>query len=123
MAPTFDPNTVPNNPLAGLEDQIKEHWETFRPSMTAEMKQDGSFETSVKEAAEKTRQAVLNYVQAHSSNPGGSAAALYEGWELFREEWAFLASEEDDEDEDIEKDDEDDEQSEYFPDENEPKLF
>jgi hypothetical protein len=72
-------------PLVGLGLKIKAHWKRHRPKMYPELEKSGHLEQSVYEAQERTSDLMdsllakgLDYQQA---------------WELAREEWAFLPSE------------------------------
>jgi len=74
-------------PLGSLGLQIKAHWKQHRPKMYAGLEKSGHLQESVYQAQEQTSDLMddlldkgLDYNQA---------------WELAREEWAFLPSEED----------------------------
>jgi hypothetical protein len=73
---------------AALVAQITRHWETYRPKMSREMKAAGTFETSVRQAAIMTSDAIYDLVTKHGLAPDQAR-------ELMREEWAFLPAEDD----------------------------
>ena len=77
----------PLNPLTNLKETIDRHWRTYRPKMYAEMKREGLLEEQVKGAADLTAEAVMGLV--------GQGVDFWKAWELMREEWALLPSEED----------------------------
>lgn len=91
---------IPPNPMTNLEQQIRDHWSTYRPKMYAEMEANGTLEAAIENASQQTKEAVINY---SSDPPEGMtpAQAFWAGWETFREQWAFLPAEEgfDDDDE------------------------
>jgi hypothetical protein len=80
------------NPLYKLDEDIAAHWEEHRPKMTKRLKAAGQFEQAVKTAAALTTEAVITYYPPKGGNMG---MAFWEAWELFRNEWAFLPTEED----------------------------
>jgi len=84
----LDPRTVSPNPLANLEQTIREHWEEARPNMVARLKARDIYDESVRNAARSTEEAVLD-LQA-----GG--ASLLAAWEAVRTWYALLPTEEDD---------------------------
>jgi hypothetical protein len=77
-----------------LVAQVAHHWETYRPKMSRAMKAAGTFDASVRQAAQMTSDAVYDLMI--------KGVAHDQAWELMREEWAFLPEEEDGEDEDPE---------------------
>ena len=77
----------PLNPLTNLEETIDRHWRTYRPKMYAELKREGLLEEGIKGAADGTTEAVMRLV--------GQGVDFWKAWELMREEWALLPSEED----------------------------
>ena len=81
-----------DNPLTNLNAQIRAHWEKYRPNMVARLKAEGKYDRAVRIATELTTEAVLGY---YPSEPMNMGQAFWQGWELFRNEWAFLPAEED----------------------------
>lgn len=82
-----------DNPLTDLEDKIRAHWQKYRPRMSARLKAAGRFDELARQAAALTTEAVLEHID--KSTAPNSAQRFWEGWELYREEWAFLPAEED----------------------------
>jgi hypothetical protein len=80
-----------DNPLTNLRPQVVAHWEKYRPKMTARLKQAGLFDQAVDAAVALTTEAVLTY---RAPAGGNEAQAFWQAWEVYREEWAFLPSEE-----------------------------
>lgn len=80
------------NPLTNLEEKVRLHWEKYRPQMTARLKAAGRFEEMAHRAAAMTGEAVLGHIDKSTART--SAERFWEGWELYREEWAFLPAEE-----------------------------
>ncbi len=78
----------PPFPLNSLGLQIKAHWRKYRPRMVAELEQAGKLRESVYDAQERTGEALVNLLH--------QGLRYEQAWELVREEWAFLPSEEDD---------------------------
>jgi hypothetical protein len=77
-------------PLTSLGLQIKAHWQKYRPKMAAELERDGALDELVHAAQERTADTFYDLTVVKGL-PYDMA------WELVREEWAFLPSEEDDE--------------------------
>jgi len=74
-------------PLGRLGIQIREHWKTYRPTMYAELDarlQVAGFSPRSPGADERP-----------DGQLAGQGVAAPQAWELAREEWAFLPSEED----------------------------
>jgi hypothetical protein len=84
----MDPRAVSPNPLANLEQTIREHWEEARPNMVARLKQRGIYDECIRNAARSTEEAVLD-MQAEG-------ASLLAAWEAVRTWYAILPTEEDD---------------------------
>jgi hypothetical protein len=77
-------------PLGSLGMQIREHWKRHRPTMYAELEKAGKLKESVYAAQERTSDLMDDLMKNHGM-------PHHQAWELAREEWAFLQSEEDDE--------------------------
>jgi hypothetical protein len=90
----FDYTHIPPNPMTNLTRQIREHWVTHLPRMTAHLRATGQFDALVEAAAAQTQDAVITYTSENSKGRN-SAEVFFEAWELFREEWAFLPAEAD----------------------------
>ena len=75
-------------PLGSLGLQIKAHWKEHRPKMYAQLQREAKLEESVYAAQELTGE-TLYRLTVEEKLPYDQA------WELIREEWAFLPSEED----------------------------
>jgi hypothetical protein len=73
--------------LVRLGREILEHWRVHRPRMYADLKRQGELEAAALDAQERTVGALVDLL--HKGVPYPQA------WELVREEWAFLPSEED----------------------------
>jgi hypothetical protein len=81
------------NQLTNLRKQNREHWAHYRPTMFAEMEASGTLKDAIENATRQTIEAVMDY----AANPPEStlpAQAFWAGWEIFRNEWAFLPVEE-----------------------------
>ncbi len=78
-----------DDPLGSLGLQIKDHWKKYRPQMHAELEQAGDLTESLHAAQERTKDLMESLLD--------KGLPHHQGWELAREEWAFLPSEEDDE--------------------------
>ena len=74
-------------PLGSLGLQIKAHWKRYRPKMYAELEKSGHLLESVYEAKERTSDLMDSLLD--------KGLPYHQAWELAREEWAFLPSEED----------------------------
>ena len=85
----MDDMNITNNPLTNLRQQIHKHWAKYRPSMFAEMQANGTLNEQIDHAARLTEEAVLDYAPEGMS----PAQAFLVGWELYRNEWAFLPAE------------------------------
>lgn len=74
--------------FGSLALQIERHWREHRPKMSKALEQAGQLRESVQAAAQLTSAALheLNVVQRVPYN---------QAWELVREEWALLPSEQD----------------------------
>lgn len=73
-------------PLGSLGIQIREHWRKYRPQMYAELEKAGTLEESVYAAQEQTADAMYDLTVVKK-------LPYDQAWELVREEWAFLPSE------------------------------
>jgi hypothetical protein len=73
-------------PLCSLGIQIKAHWKRHRPKMYAELEKAGKLEESVYQAQERTSDLMDSLLDQKLSYD--------QAWEMAREEWAFLPSEE-----------------------------
>jgi len=73
-------------PLGSLEIQIREHWKKYRPLMYAELETSGDLAESVHAAQERTKDLMDSLLD--------KGLPYHQAWELAREEWAFLPSEE-----------------------------
>ena len=78
------------NPLTNLAAKIRAHWLKHRPKMCAALEAQGKLEGAIEAATELTGEAVLQLV-ANSR----SKLHLWEAWDMVRQEWAILPSEED----------------------------
>jgi hypothetical protein len=74
-------------PLGSLGLQIKAHWKQYRPKMSAALEKQGKLQESVHMAQEPTSDALHKLLE--------QGLPYDQAWELVREEWAFLPSEED----------------------------
>ena len=72
-------------PLGSLGLQIKAHWKKYRPQMSAQLQREGKLEESVYAAQELTSDLMDSLLDKKLS--------YHQAWELAREEWAFLPSE------------------------------
>jgi hypothetical protein len=73
--------------LGNLGQQIKLHWEKYRPAMYRQLEQSGKLNQALLQAREQTSDALHNLLK--------DGVPYDEAWESVREEWAFLPSEED----------------------------
>ncbi len=76
-------------PLGSLGLQIKVHWKKYRPQLYAELEKAGDLAESLHAAQEQTSDLMDRLLD--------QGLPHHQAWELAREEWAFLPSEEDDE--------------------------
>ena len=76
-------------PLGSLGLQIKAHWKTYRPEVYAELETSGDLAESLHAAQERTSDLMDSLLD--------KGLPYHQAWELAREEWAFLPSEEDEE--------------------------
>ncbi len=76
-------------PLGSLGLPIKAHWKKYRPQMYAELERAGDLAESLHAAHEQTSDLMDSLLD--------KGLPYHQAWELAREEWAFLPSEEDDE--------------------------
>lgn len=74
-------------PLNSLGIQIERHWREHRPKMVAELEKTNQLEAAIEAAQDLTLDAEAAAVRA--------GMQPHEARERFREEWAFLPSEED----------------------------
>ncbi len=79
---------VPEYGLTSLGMQIEAHWRKYRPKMVAELERAGKLRESVYAAQEATSDLMDKLLDKGLPHD--------QAWELVREEWAFLPSEEDD---------------------------
>lgn len=77
------------NPLTGLRRDIEEHWRLHCPARTAELIANGEWAAALDRAAAFTEQAVLAAV--------ADGTDFWAAWEIYREKWAFLPAETQDE--------------------------
>ena len=92
-----DLTQIPNNPLTTLRRDIRAHWQKYLPQMTARLTDDGELDERIEKAARQTEEAVLSYVEgATGMSP---AQAFWQAWAIYREEWAFLPAERNEEEE------------------------
>lgn len=77
----------PQFPLNSLGQQIEEHWQEHRPKMYRALRQTGQLKKAVFSAQELTSDSLSDLLQ--------KGLPYNQAWELVREEWAFLPSEED----------------------------
>ncbi len=98
-----DWTNIPPNPLTNLEAQIRAHWAEHRPKMVAALEAAGKLEQAIAQAAEDTKEAVINHT-AENGKGRNSAEVFFEAWELYRNEWAFLPAEEEANDDNEEED-------------------
>jgi hypothetical protein len=86
-----DPRPLsPKRPSAlrgALAPQIKAHWQKYRPKMSKALAAKGQLDEAVQAAADRTSDALADLV--------AKGLAYNQAWELVREEWAFLPSEDD----------------------------
>jgi hypothetical protein len=75
-------------PLGSLGIQIREHWKRHCPQMYAELEKSGHLDESVSAAQEQTSDLM------YELQNGPRKLDYHQAWELAREEWAFLPSEE-----------------------------
>lgn len=66
--------------------QARKHWQEFRPTMFEDMKQAGTLEAALAEAAERT------YLEMTALEEAGFK--YHEAWEMVRERYLFLPEEE-----------------------------
>ncbi len=81
----FLPTMANPYPLSNLGRQIKAHWRQYRPKMYRAMEEAGQLDKAVYEAQERTGEALADLVE--------KGMDWNQAWELIREEWAFLPSE------------------------------
>ncbi len=86
---------IPDNPLTDLPGQIRAHWAKYRPNMTARYAAAGTLDERIANAARQTEEAVTGYVA--SATDMKPAEAFWVAWEMFRNDWAFLPAEVDEE--------------------------
>ena len=67
--------------------QAKEHWKEHRPKMYRQLEESGRLEDALYAAQELTVAAMADLIER--------GVNWYQAWELIREEWLFLPSEED----------------------------
>ena len=91
-----DLTQIPNNPLTTLRRDIRTHWQKYLPHMTARLEEAGTLNERIEKAARQTEDAVLSYVE-QAQGPLTPAQAFWQAWEIYREEWAFLPAEVDEE--------------------------
>jgi hypothetical protein len=88
-----DLTQIPNNPLSTLRRDIRAHWQKYRPQMTARLEEAGELADRVETAAHQTEEAVLSYVEKAQGTILTPAQAFWQAWEIYRNEWAFLPAE------------------------------
>lgn len=94
-----DLNLPPHNPLTTLRQDIRAHWRKYRPQMTARLEAEGTLNERIEAAAKETEEAVLSYVAKAQGTSLTPAQAFWQAWEIYREEWAFLPAERNEEEE------------------------
>lgn len=72
------------NPWA---QQAKKHWKEFRPKMYRELQRSGQLNQALRQAAENTVEDLINCIHR--------GMKYDQAWELVRERYLFLPSEED----------------------------
>jgi hypothetical protein len=87
-----DLTQIPNNPLTTLRRDIRAHWQKYLPQMTASLEAEGELDQRIEAAARQTEEAVLSYVEKAQGSLT-PAQAFWQAWEIYREEWAFLPAE------------------------------
>ena len=75
-------------PLGSLGLRIKAHWKQYRPKMCAQLQREGKLDESVYTAQELTGETLYRLTVEEK-------LSYDQAWELVREEWAFVPSEED----------------------------
>lgn len=70
-----------------LYRSIEAHWREHRPRMVAELEEQGTLEQAIETAANRTADAESAAIR-NGTRP-------HEAMEMFREQWAFLPSEDD----------------------------
>jgi len=78
-----------DSPLGSLGIQIEAHWRQHRPQMCAELEKNGDLLESLHAAQERTSELMYDL------QIGPKRLDYQSAWELAREEWAFLPSEDD----------------------------
>jgi hypothetical protein len=73
--------------LGNLGQQIKLHWEKYRPAMYRQLEQSGKLDQALLQAREQTSDALHSLLR--------QGVPYHQAWESVREEWAFLPSEAD----------------------------
>lgn len=79
----------PSKPLklSGWAQQAKKHWKTYRPKMYRQLQRSGRLNETLQQAAENTGEALADCIE--------KGMKYDQAWELVREMWLFLPSEED----------------------------
>lgn len=77
----MDPSPSPN-PLTGLRNQIREHWQEHRPQMYRDLKERGQLDRAVERAFRLTADAFHDLLV--------QKVPVNQAWELVRENWALL---------------------------------
>ena len=77
----------PSRLRGGLAPQIKAHWKKYRPKMAKALEATGHLDEAVQTAADLTSEALADQVE--------KGLPYNQAWELVREDWAFLPTEED----------------------------
>ena len=68
-------------------ENIKAHWKKFRPTMYRELEQQGILDQQAQNASDLTKDALADLIE--------QGLPYNQAWEMVRENWAFLPSEED----------------------------
>jgi hypothetical protein len=79
----------------GLKQLAREHWKEHRPTMYRDMEESGRLESALKSAVEVTLDAMKRTKAQLVENGYTPSQADLTAWELLREEWILLPSEED----------------------------
>lgn len=77
------------NPLTTLREYTEAHWREYCPGKVADLEAQGALDKAIDQAVERTENAILDAV--------AEGADFWAAWELYREKWAFLPAEDDDE--------------------------
>ena len=79
--------TIRRKQLSPWAEQAKEHWKEHRPRMYAELEKAGTLDEAAEKAATQTKDDLASAIE------GGMD--YYAAWEMLRERYLFLPTEED----------------------------